>query len=245
MFKAEINKLKRGEFIQLYCIESCITLTIWQDTKSVHLLDNCCNPYRACYVRRMTKKGKEKKYYLPFVSRVYNKHMGEIDSSSAHKNNYGIDLKHFRNHNRLFWSLFDSYCFVNPAILLADIYDEKHVQHMRCRQQLVNHWIGKHRKYMFDNGYKRKPRPKTIEAVINSTMSICEDSIATHQLRKYIEGTKVYCFKCKTHTTRYVCDTCIPRNLGFCNGHTNGGRDCFGDFHKKYFPIHNYLNNCR
>ena len=249
--KAELKRMNRGDYMQFMCVPSGenskrMHLTVWKDTKILYLLDNCINPYRESKVCRTDKSGVVTEYVLPYICKLYNKHMGEVDASSAHKSiktGYPIDIKHKRNHTRLFWSLFESYCLVNPSILLSDIYDEKKVYHHRNRKSLVNKWITDHIQYQYNNGYKRKARAKKPSVIVENTLAACLDGIRTHCLKKYVDGSKVQCYKCKK-TCKYVCDTCIPQ-IGFCNHYTNrDNRDCFGTWHNQYFPFHHHSNKC-
>ena len=134
---------------------------------------------------------------------------------------------------------------MNPAILLADVYNEDKVQHIRCRWKLVAHYVDQVRTHFFGQpNFRRKPRPKTISMVVENTKGIYFDAPTVHCLKRY-HKSKVRCFWCKEHTTAYVCDSCIPAHTGFCNQHTNkDGRNCFELFHITHMPWDGYQNNC-
>ena len=246
-WKEEEKEMEKGDFVQLWCDELDLHLTIWKDTKLLILMDNCINPFIGEFVER--RSGREvEEFEVPFVCKFYNTYMGEVDAASGHRKTFPIDLKHRRNNNRSFWGLCEWFALVNPAaICIADIYGDRKVLHKSYRDLLVSKWIRRYVDYKEENDLNnRKPRPKTQIGIVKSTLAKCRDAIGnrvSHQLVHYDPNNpkkQVHCFvsQCQLKTT-WICSCCVP-TTGFCHPITTG-RDCFHSFHDNAFPTHNIL----
>ena len=254
----EIKALQKGEYIQFRDEEHQLNLTIWQDTETVWLLDNCINPFARGEVTRQDDDQRVT-YLVPYVCRFYNKHMGNCDAAGKHRSDYEIDIKSKRHHNRTFLGLLDFYAFVNPALVVTDNYGRRTVQHRKLRRQLVLKWTSDYKKYLVrKREFKRKPKPITMEARQNSTNLVMGMTNRSHHQVKYrakkgSTSDQVRCWWCEYQSkhnnhdpnnpkeakwTTYICDTCQPP-IGLCRnwGRTNPpNRTCFEEYHRRFRP---------
>ena len=104
----EQKNMEQGDFVQFFCKDWKLILTVWKDVGKVPvlLLDNCIDPFRTVAIER--RKGRDvNQFNVPYVCKVYNQFMGEVDAASAHRATFAIDRQQVRCHKNLllhFWS---------------------------------------------------------------------------------------------------------------------------------------------
>ena len=150
-----------------------LTLTVWQDNRTVCAAATNADPTSTCYVLRKNKDGTRSKVKCPKSIALYNQHMGGVDRNDQLRGYYHVRLKCRKYYKYIFWFLFDV-AVTNSFILYKQYINTNMKSVITFRTDLARELIGEY------CSRKRPGRPSVCQPV---TVLYCTLSYARSRQR--------------------------------------------------------------
>ena len=198
-----------------------LTMSAWQDNKTVTVAATNCDPTVNEQVLRKQKDGTSIAVKCPQSVVLYNKYMGGVDRSDQLRGYYHVRLKCRKYYKYIFWFMFD--LAVTNAYILCKHFTNLDVGTVKSfRTDLARCLIGEY------CSRKRRGRPSLS---LHHSKRFCASHFPVRG-----DGKRHRCHYCSNfrherHATVWFCNDC---KLFLC--HTGKENDCFLRYHKNYGP---------
>ena len=195
---------ERGE--SKTCQMKILTVSVWQDNKTVSVIATNSDPTTPQTVTRKHKDGTAHSYPCPCAIKDYNIHMGGVDNNDQLRGYNHVRLKCHKYYKYIFWFLFD--LMVTNSFILCRQYTDLPIKSMKEFR-------------------KRRGRP----CIAPAPRRFCQAHFPVRGAERSHRCHHCYKNKNARHETVWQCKEC---NLFLC--HNGREDDCFREYHVKYGP---------
>ena len=198
-----------------------ISVTVWQDNRTVSFLSTNCNPTTPGSVNRKNKDGTTRIVPCPEAAQHYNKYMGGVDLNDQLRGYYSLRMKCRKYYKYIFWFLVDL-AITNTYILCKNHTHLNILSTKTFRFELAKSLIGSYSSRKRPGRPSLTPIPKRFK-------------VADHFPCKRVEKGEKKGHKCchcraqydRRRETVWHCNTC---NKFLC--HTGREDNCFLEYHQ-------------
>ena len=209
---------ERGE--SKTCQMKNLTVSVWQDNRTVSVIATNSDPTQMKSVSRKHKDGTTHTYPCPAAIADYNKNMGGVDNNDQLRGYYHVRLKCRKYYKYIFWFLFD--LMVTNSYILCRNYTDLPIKTVKeFRIALAKQLIG---------DYASRKRPGR-RSNIPPPRRFCQAHFPVRGAEKGRRCHLCYTYKGERHETVWQCREC---DVFLC--HNGRDNDCFREYHVKYGP---------
>ena len=208
----------RGDSKTLQCQN--VTVTVWQDSRTVTAAATNVDPTQTVEVMRKKKDGSKVAVKCPQSIALYNKYMGGVDHNDQLRGYYHVRLKCRKYYKYIFWFMFD--LAITNTYVLYKTYTDHTIQNLKTfRTELARSLIGEYA------SRKRPGRPSGSQPV----KRFCSSHFPVRGAEKAHRCHYCHSYKHERHETVWYC-----RDCQFFICHSGRDDDCFWLYHMHHVP---------